>query len=153
MSNSIKELLSLISSIKQLNESNNIYITSIKDISEEIFNITTERPLPYRISLISKKTTNILRKENSFINNSKELFKVFDKLEIMILNILKTINTNELKDNYEELNLYYQRKNNELEKLRNINENLNKEINSLKNKLNATYHFGKFSNEELNLHV
>ena len=39
----------------------------------------------------------------------------------MILNILKSINTNELKDNYEELTLNYQRKNNELEKLRNIN--------------------------------
>ena len=121
MSNSIKEFLSSISSIKELGGLNIIYTTSIKDISEEIFNITIERPSPNRIPLISKKATNIIRKENSLINNNKELSKICDRLELMILNILKNISTIEQKDNYEELTLNYQRKNNELEKLRNIN--------------------------------
>ena len=149
MSISHKEILSTISNLKQLSESNLSNITSIKDISEEIFNITTSRPLPNRISLISKKSTNIIRKENSLINNNKELSQICDKIEIMILSLLKNKNAAEQNIDLDELKANYQRKNNELEKLRNFNENLNNEINSLKNRLISSCNFGKFSNEEL----
>ena len=149
MSISHKEILSTISNLKQLSESNLSNIISIKDISEEIFNITTSRPLPNRISLISKKSTIIIRKENSFINNNKELSQICDKIEIMILSLLKNKNAAEQNIDLDELKKNYQRKNNELEKLRNFNENLNNEINSLKNRLISSCNFGKFSNEEL----
>ena len=135
MSISIKEILLAISNLKELSESNISNIASIKNISEEIFNITTSRPLPNRIYLISKKTTNIIRKENSLINNNKELSQICNKIEIMILNLLKNKNAAEQNIDFDELKANYQRKNNELEKLRNFNENLNNEINSLKNRL------------------
>ena len=81
MSNSIKELLSTISSLKQLSESNISDITTIKNISEEILDITSNKPLPNRISLISKKSTNIIRKGNALLDINKELSTNCNKIE------------------------------------------------------------------------
>ena len=83
------------------------------------------------------------------INNNKELSKICNKIEIMILNLLKNKNAAEQNIDFDELKANYQRKNNELEKLRNFNENLNNEIDRLKNRLSSSNIFGKFSNEEL----
>ena len=149
MSISIKELLSTLSDLKHLSETNLNEITTIKDISEEILNITINRPLPNRISLISKKSTNIIRKEKSLINTNKEFSNYYDKIEIMLLNILKTGNATDKNNAFDEFKNNYQRKNYELEKLRKFNENLNNEINNLKKRLNAIFNIGKFSNEEL----
>ena len=104
------------------------------------------------MDLISKKTTTIIRKEKTLLNTNKELSSNIDKIEKIILELLKNIaNSQQLndQDTYKEITENIERKNNELSKLRNINENLNNEIIKLKNMLNATNSFGKFSNEEL----
>ena len=117
MSISIKELLSTITDLKHLCETNINEITTIKDISEEILDITINRPLPNRISLISKKSTNIIRKEKSLINTNKEFTNNCNKIEVMLLNLLKIRNINEQNNDYDEFKNNYQRKNYELEKI------------------------------------
>ena len=149
MSNSSRELLLICSNIKQLSESNLLNINSIKDISEEIFDITVNKPIPNRISLISKKTSNIIRKENTLLNINKEISYNCNKIEEILLNLYRKKNDNDNNANFNELTENFKRRNNEFEKLRKINENLNNEINSLKNRLNATYPQNKFLNEEL----
>ena len=149
MSNSSRELLLICSNIKQLSESNLFNINSIKDISEEIFDITVNKPIPNRISLISKKTSNIIRKENTLLNINKEIYSNCNKIEEILLNLFRKKNDNDNNVNFNELIENFKRRNNEFEKLRKINENLNNEINSLKNRLNATYPQNKFLNEEL----
>ena len=149
MSNSSRELLLICSNIKQLSESNLLNINSIKDISEEIFDITVNKPIPNRISLISKKTSNIIRKENTLLNINKEIYSNCNKIEEILLNLFRKKNDNDNNVNFNELTENFKRRNNEFEKLRKINENLNNEINSLKNRLNATYPQNKFLNEEL----
>ena len=149
MSNSSRELLLICSNIKQLSESNLFNINSIKDISEEIFDITVNKPIPNRISLISKKTSNIIRKENTLLNINKEIYSNCNKIEEILLNLFRKKNGDDNNVNFNELIENFKRRNNEFEKLRKINENLNNEINSLKNRLNATYPQNKFLNEEL----
>ena len=149
MSNSIKEFLSAMASLKQLSESNISDIIIIKNISEEILDLTSNKPLPNRISLISKKSTNIIRKGKNLIEINKDITTNCNKIEILLLDLFKINNEKEVKIDYNELKQNYQRKNNELEKLKKFNENLNTEINELKNRLNAISNFGKFQNEEL----
>ena len=149
MSNSSRELLLICSNIKQLIESYLLNINSIKDISEEIFDITVNKPIPNRISLISKKASNIIRKENTLLNINKELSSNCNKIEEILLNLFREKNGDDNNVNFNELIENFKRRNNEFEKLRKINENLNNEINSLKNRLNATYPQNKFLNEEL----
>ena len=149
MSNSSRELLLICSNIKQLSESNLFNINSIKDISEEIFDITVNKPIPNRISLISKKTSNIIRKENTLLNINKEISYNCNKIEEILLNLFRKKNGDDNNVNFNELIENFKRRNNEFEKLRKINENLNNETNSLKNRLNATYPQNKFLNEEL----
>ena len=152
MSSITKNILSTCSNIKSIFESNISTINTIKQHSDEIFQIVSGKPTPNRIDLISKKTTTILRKEKSLLNTNKELSSNIDKLEKMLLELLKnTGNSQQLNDQdaYNEISENLQRKNNELTKLRNINENLNNEINKLKNMMNATCPTGKFSNEDL----
>ena len=147
-----KNILSTCSSIKTLFESNISIIISIKQYSDEIFQIVSGRPLPNRIELISKKATTIIRKEKTLLNTNKELSSTVDKIEKIFLELLKNIsNSKKLsdEDTYKEITGSIQRKNNELAKLRNANEYLNKEIIKLKDMLNATSSFYKFSNEEL----
>ena len=149
MSNSSRELLLICSNIKQLIESYLLNINSIKDISEEIFDITVNKPIPNRISLISKKASNIIRKENTLLNINKELSSNCNKIEEILLNLFRKKNGDDNNVNFNELIENFKRRNNEFEKLRKINENLNNETNSLKNRLNATYPQNKFLNEEL----
>ena len=152
MSSVTKRILLACSNIKSLFESNISTSNSIKQLSDEIFQIVSGRPLPNRIDLISKKTTTIIRKEKTLINTNKELSSNIDKIEKIILELLKLLsNSQQLNDEdiYKELSEGMQRKNNELTKMRNMNDNLNNEIIKLKNMLNATGTYGKFSNSEL----
>ena len=152
MSSLTRNILSGCSNIKSLFESNISTTNSIKQLSDEIFQIVSGLPLPNRIDLISKKTTTILRKEKTLLNTNKELSTNIDKIEKFIVELLKLLgNSQQLNDEdiYKELAENMQRKHNELTKLRNINENLSNEIAKLKNMLNATSIYGKFSNSEL----
>ena len=151
MSSLTKNILSSFSNIKQLFESNISTANSIKQNSDEIFQIVSGKPVPNRIDLISKKTTTMIRKEKTLLNTNKELSSNIDKIEKLILELLKNVsNSKQLndQDTYKEITESIQRKNNELSKLRNINDNLNNEINKLKNMLNATSSYGKFSDQE-----
>ena len=117
MSNSSRELLLICSNIKQLSESNLLNINSIKDISEEIFDITVNKPIPNRISLISKKTSNIIRKENTLLNINKEISSNCIKIEEILLNLFRKKNDNDNNVNFNELTENFKRRNNEFEKL------------------------------------
>ena len=152
MSSITKNILTTCSNIKLLFESNISTINSIKQHSDEIFQIVSGKPTPNRIDLISKRTTTILRKEKTLLNTNKDLSSNIDKLEKILLELLKNVaNSQQLndQDTYKEITESIQRKNNELTKLRNINENLNNEIIKLKNMMKATSSFGKFANEDL----
>ena len=147
-----KTILSSCSNIKSIFESNISTINSIKQFTEEIFQLTSGKPMPNRIDLISKKTTTMLRKEKTLLNSNRELSSNIDKIEKDILDLLKNIyNSQQIneQDIFKEITENIQRKNNELTKIKNINENLNNEIIKLKNMMNATSSYGKFSNEEL----
>ena len=121
MSNPIKEILLEIASLKQLSESNILDITTIKNISEEILDLTSNKPLPNRISLISKKSTNIIRKGKSLLDINKDLTSNCNKIEILLLDLIKTNKEKDIEIDYDELKQNYERKNNELEKLKKFN--------------------------------
>jgi hypothetical protein len=126
-----KTILSSCSNIKSIFESNISTINSIKQFTEEIFQLTSGKPMPNRIDLISKKTTTMLRKEKTLLNSNRELSSNIDKIEKDILDLLKNIyNSQQIneQDIFKEITENIQRKNNELTKIKNINENLNLQL-------------------------
>ena len=86
---------------------------------------------------------------NQFLIDLKLRENADFKIEEILLNLFRKKNDYDNNVNFNELTENFKRRNNEFEKLRKINENLNNEINSLKNRLNATYPQNKFLNEEL----
>ena len=134
-----KYILANISQLKNLYESRSLTFESIKDISDNIFEIVCGKPTENRIDLISKKTTTIIRKEKLILNSFQEESAYLDKIEEAVVDLLSnTVSKQKIneKETLKDLKENIQKKNNELNKLKISNTSLNNELTKIKEQIN-----------------